>query len=80
MKLNKLDSSTLSALRKRGHPDAMIETFSAELAFDEWCEWNALRGFGPTLRRVMKECKAACRGESAKATSHMPAMGEGEGK
>jgi hypothetical protein len=59
MKINLLDLQTdvLEALRSRGHTDSAIEQMTWDQAFDEFCMWEGLVNWGPTLRAVMANLK-----------------------
>lgn len=57
--VNELPEHILSALRNREHSDEGIEAMSAEEAFDEFCEWNAIIGWGPSLRSTLISLKSA---------------------
>lgn len=45
-----------SALMERGHTEDQIKKMKPEKRFDEYCNWHGLIGWGPTLRRILKEC------------------------
>lgn len=54
--ISKVDPNIISALRNRGcEPEKM----TAEEAFDEYCEWRALRGWGPHLRQTWQALQEA---------------------
>ena len=48
------DDELYEALAGRDLTDEQIEAMSPEQKFDEYCEWQGLTGWGPTLRRIMK--------------------------
>jgi len=43
----------LQDLKSRGLSDADISELDAEQLFDEFCNWNGLMGWGPTLVGVL---------------------------
>jgi hypothetical protein len=47
--LNKIPEHILSDLRSRGLSESEIEVLSPEQAFSEYCEWNGLRGWAPSI-------------------------------
>lgn len=59
MKIQMIPSNVLEALVKRGHGDADIEAMTAEEAFGEYCMWNGLIGYGPSLIKALDGLRAA---------------------
>lgn len=59
MKLDDIDTGLLIALRDRGWTDYSIERMTAAKAFDEFCEWHGLVGWGPQLRSAMRNLERA---------------------
>ena len=57
--LANIDPDVLDALRHRGHGENGIARMSPDEAFDEFCMWHGLVGWGPTLRRVMRNLAQA---------------------
>lgn len=51
--------NVIDDLVERGHSEDDIATMSAEDAFDEYCAWNALAGWGHDLRSTMASLKEA---------------------
>jgi hypothetical protein len=58
LNLNKMDDRVLDALRNRGHSDEQIQKMSPEDVFDEFCQWEGLLGWGPTLREALDDLRA----------------------
>lgn len=59
MNINKIPQSILSDLKSRGHTEDEIKNMKWEEAFDEYCNWNGLIGWGYYLRDAMKSLKDA---------------------
>lgn len=59
MDIENLSVDVLTALRERGLSDAFIEGSGPESLFDEYCNWQGLIGYGPTLVRVLDELRSA---------------------
>lgn len=59
MNVENLSEDVLDALRGRGLSDAFIEGSGPEPLFDEYCSWQGLIGYGPTLIRVLDELRKA---------------------
>lgn len=60
MNISSLDADVYEALRGRRHTDEDIAAMSVKEAFSEYCEWQGLRGWAPTLIEVMRnleDCK-----------------------
>ncbi len=47
------------ALTGRGHTIEKIAAMSPELAFEEYCDWHGLIGWGSTLIEVLDAARAA---------------------
>lgn len=45
-------------LREQGHSDEEIDAMPWEKAFDSYCTWHGLIGWGNTLRRTMEVLKS----------------------
>lgn len=56
MIIGDLSHSLVDALRKRGHSDESIERMKPARAFNEFCEWHGLIGWGPTLYDNARLC------------------------
>jgi hypothetical protein len=59
MKIDKLPPYILEALRNRRLSDRAIELMDADEAFDQYCMWHGLIGWGQQLRLVMQRLKEA---------------------
>lgn len=59
MKTEILIDDVMEALTERGWSKEEIAKLSPEEAFDEYCEWHGLRGWGQTLRFVMSNIQSA---------------------
>lgn len=64
MKIEKINHKVLSALRNRGNTDEEISAMTPDEAFDEFCMWHGLIGWGDTLRNALNNLRAADMGES----------------
>lgn len=54
---DKMPQDLMDALTKRGWSQAQIENMDAAKAFDEFCQWHGLLGWGPELRSAMETFK-----------------------
>jgi hypothetical protein len=61
MKLKKIPERVLNDLRERGHDDEAIAAMTPEKAFCEYCEWNGLIGYGPSLIHALDELRKAAK-------------------
>ena len=52
MDTNQLDDDIMEALEERGFDESDIKRMSTEEAFDEYCNWHGLIGWGYRLHRV----------------------------
>jgi hypothetical protein len=59
MNIEKTPAIILEALRKRGHDYASIKAMGYEKAFDEFCNWHGLCGWGSVLREAITALKKA---------------------
>jgi hypothetical protein len=59
MRVNDTPEFIRRDLIERLGPDAGEEEITAEAAFDEFCEWNGLVGWGPVLRDALYDLKQA---------------------
>lgn len=57
--LQHIDSDIIEALRNKGFSENRIESMTWDEAFDQYCEWEGLIGWGPRLRRAMANLKNA---------------------
>lgn len=57
--LDKLPMSITEPLQGRGHSGQRIHEMTWEEAFDEYCEWYGMHGWGPELRNVIDRLKEA---------------------
>jgi hypothetical protein len=57
--LDLLRQETIEDLIARGHSREEISRMTPEEAFSEWCNWNGLIGFGPTIWNVINNLKEA---------------------
>lgn len=57
LNIDDVDHDVLDALRNRGHSDGRIGRMSVDEAFDEYCEWHGLPGWGSLLRRVLRNLR-----------------------
>jgi len=64
MKEFKLSEELEDALMSRGHTIEDINNMDAGEMFDEYCHWNGLLGWGPALRRIMREASMASESRS----------------
>ena len=64
MKLIRINPDVYSALHNRGHTDLEISKMTPDEAFDEFCMWHGLIGWGDTLRNALNNLRAADMGES----------------
>ena len=55
----KLPDYIVSALRSRDWADEEIDDMSPDKAFDEFCEWHGLIGWGLTLRGTLNHLRRA---------------------
>lgn len=46
-------------LAECGHSEETLKAMTPEEAFDEYCQWHGLLGWGSQLRRVMGQLNAA---------------------
>ena len=53
MKVKMYPSWIADDLIDRGHD--VDDDIKPKEAFDEWCEWNGLIGYGPQLRKLYEE-------------------------
>ena len=58
MLIQDLSSDVLEALHERGLSDEVIESFTPEQLFAEYCNWHGLIGWGPRLIKVMDELRS----------------------
>lgn len=59
MDITKIPANVLNDLRKRGHDDKDIAAMTPESAFGEFCAWNGLRDYGPSLINALDGLRAA---------------------
>lgn len=59
MKTEILTDDVMNSLLSRGWSEEEIAKLSPEEAFDEYCEWHGLRGWGQTLRRALSNIQSA---------------------
>lgn len=53
MDMSKIPEDIVDALKKRGYSDDAIAQMTPKEAFSEYCNWNGLSGWGPTLWGVV---------------------------
>lgn len=61
--LGKIPPYILEDLQERGHGASKVSQMTAAEAFDEFCIWQGLIGFGPTLRGAYDALKNAETGQ-----------------
>ena len=59
MKTEILIDDVMESLKERGHTEDEISKMSPEKAFDEYCNWHGLIGWGEPLRFVMANIQSA---------------------
>lgn len=59
MDIKKLQQSVVDALRNRELTDDEIAALTPEQAFNEYCRWNSLGDWGPTLTSTLDNLRAA---------------------
>jgi hypothetical protein len=59
MDVGKIPVYLLDDLKERGHSAEAITRMTAEKAFDEYCEWHGLCGWGMNLRHAMEAFRKA---------------------
>lgn len=64
MNIERINHKVLSALRNRGNTDEEISAMTPDQAFDEFCMWYGLIGWGDTLRNALNNLRAADAWES----------------
>lgn len=52
MNIEKITRDAIESLRARGHDDDAISRMNHDEAFDEYCNWQGLIGWGPRLRGI----------------------------
>lgn len=56
---DKIPERVIDDLSERGWSDSDIEKMSPEQAFSEFCNWNGLINWGPSLWGVVKDLEKA---------------------
>lgn len=59
MDTNKIPTTVLNDLHKRGLKDKDIALMSPEEAFEHFCEWNGILNFAPSLIKAIDGLRAA---------------------
>lgn len=59
MKLDKIPEIILNDIRSRGWSDEEIQGFTAKQAFNEFCYWHGLLGWGDNLWDTVHKLKEA---------------------
>ena len=59
MNIKKIPDDVLEDLQQRGHSNKEIAAMTPEEAFGEYCMWNGLIGYGPSLIRALDKLRAA---------------------
>ena len=57
MNIEQMDNEVVESLHGREFVNEEIECMTADQAFDEYCLWNGLIGWGPKLRRVLDQLR-----------------------
>ena len=59
MNINKIPDYILSDLKERGLSDEEISEKTPQSLFCEYCDWNGLIGWGPSLITVIDDLREA---------------------
>jgi hypothetical protein len=51
--ITNINPDVIDALKNRGHTENEIENMNHKQAFDEYCNWHGLCGWGPDLRNAL---------------------------
>lgn len=62
MKIDLLLPRVLEALRERGNSDKEIEAMTPQTAFNEFCMWEGMPGWGPVLWQIRDNLEIAYNG------------------
>lgn len=57
--INQIPSNVIHDLLSRGHDHETIAQMTPAEAFDEYCSWHGLIGWGDTLRETIKALEEA---------------------